>query len=114
MPRQTDWALAKQLSDLFPGTFGPMQRLVAAAADTCAEPGDVTYAAFDEMFAETIRALAAERPEHTAMEYREDLVFVLSYFQRAFPNWQEAYSFLGKLLLEDAGFAEAKIRDILG
>ena len=102
----SDYQFAALLSAQMPATVQALQHLVMAMADYRKNVGkkslfgkDKGAAAFqklDRTLLQTLKGLDADglvEAGATPDEYRKQLMIAVRGFERAFPNWQEAYGF---------------------
>lgn len=122
----TDWGVAAELQAICPHTFQALQHLVQAMAKAKASRGKRGFfggnkeqAAMDEFELQlktTIVALSLdnmislEDPPHFI---RGKLVQAIVGFSKAFPNWQDAYSFAHEYFVESAEAADRRIQAIM-
>ncbi len=107
---QTNYELMERLNSTMPHTFNSLQQLVMRMADYSKNKNNWTWwgknkartmwARFEEELKNTITSMYLDEiieRNASSDETRENLCMSIEIFAKAFPNWQDAYSFAEQL-----------------
>lgn len=122
----TDYELAARLHATYPHSLNSMQKLVMAMAkvyNTRGKPPILGHdralralKTFDATLRDTLLSMVLDRiVDHgeSAAQCRVALLELLVLFERAFPNWQDAYVFAEEYFADSPASAEARIAALM-